>query len=867
MLIEMFARGTGAGRGPVDYCIAAVVPAFDPQTRQRIPGQFVRRDPPPVVLAGDPARTTMLIDSSSNRWRYSSGVIAFADDDDPSAEQQREVMADFEAMAFSGLEREQYDILWIRHEHEGNVELHFVVPRIELRTGKALNIAPPGYAKTFDTWRDSWNYAQGWASPSDPSRARLVQRDDHVLKIEAAALRAGLKTADDPKALIGEYLVQRMEAGQIRGRADVLASLEEAGLTINRQGRDYISVKDGDAKPIRLKGVIYEQQFGFEFDRASAIRLELGIARGQVESQDAGGRESDRGPDPERAAAAREQLAQLVAGRAAFNASRYRPAARIAGQPDIEHGREPVIGAGSNDQQAVGAGERVGSHLDRPGQVGPRPLGAGGEAATDGREGREQDPGRGRGAGGEVAPAGDLDAGSSGSILPLELRRDLGLVELVKPVADSDRAGRFDLAGTEGNDLADVPGQSALPAFWQQLKTIAGGIYDRAREAIGRWISEAVEAVRAGHAALVQSELGLAAAGAGMQSANQQLHLSIASLERANAGVARDAPRACGVLKMQRDDELTRFKTDINLAEYAQAQGYEIDKRESSRASTVLRRGQDKIIVATDTDGHGIYFSVRDDADHGSIIDFVQRREGLNLGQVRKELRPWASGAAAPVQRPAATRPRKPEPSSADRRQVLATWSKMQPQPDGGHPYLVEQRGIDPELLADPRFAGMVRIDARGNAVFPHFDRDGITGYELKNEGFTGFAKHGEKALWHTANLGRAPRIVIVESAIDALSHAQISGDTDAAYVSVGGSMSDKQRELVRSMLEKAGDVRIVLATDNDEAGDALAEQIAALAPASARIERDAPTSKDWNDQLRDEQLRKERSRSYGLSL
>ena len=92
---------------------------------------------------------------------------------------------------------------------------------------------------------------------------------------------------------------------------------------------------------------------------------------------------------------------------------------------------------------------------------------------------------------------------------------------------------------------------------------------------------------------------------------------------------------------MQRADELERFKSQINLAEYAQAQGYEIDRKESSRASTVMRSGGDKIIVATDTDGHGIYFSVRDDADHGSIIDFVQKRQGLNLGQVRKELRPW----------------------------------------------------------------------------------------------------------------------------------------------------------------------------------------------------------------------------------
>jgi hypothetical protein len=47
----------------------------------------------------------------------------------------------------------------------------------------------------------------------------------------------------------------------------------------------------------------------------------------------------------------------------------------------------------------------------------------------------------------------------------------------------------------------------------------------------------------------------------------------------------------------------------------------------------------DKVIVKRDADQHYVYFSVRDERDDGSIIDFAMRRKGLNLGQVRKELR------------------------------------------------------------------------------------------------------------------------------------------------------------------------------------------------------------------------------------
>jgi hypothetical protein len=36
-----------------------------------------------------------------------------------------------------------------------------------------------------------------------------------------------------------------------------------------------------------------------------------------------------------------------------------------------------------------------------------------------------------------------------------------------------------------------------------------------------------------------------------------------------------------------------------------------------------------------------------------------------------------------------------------------------------------------------------VRIDSRGNAVFPHFDGAGLCGYEIKNQRFTGFAAGG----------------------------------------------------------------------------------------------------------------------------
>src|SRR5580704_4898468 len=98
------------------------------------------------------------------------------------------------------------------------------------------------------------------------------------------------------------------------------------------------------------------------------------------------------------------------------------------------------------------------------------------------------------------------------------------------------------------------------------------------------------------------------------------------------------------------DGELDSFKR-IDLRAYAASQGYALDKRESSRSSAVMRHANgDKIVIKINaSNGRYGYFSVRDEKDNGTIIDFLQNREKLNFGEIRKELRPWAGAAPLPV--------------------------------------------------------------------------------------------------------------------------------------------------------------------------------------------------------------------------
>jgi len=303
------------------------------------------------------------------------------------------------------------------------------------------------------------------------------------------------------------------------------------------------------------------------------------------------------------------------------------------------------------------------------------------------------------------------------------------------------------------------------------------------------------------------------------------------------------------------DRELDAFKREIDLRQFAVSLGYEIDRRESWRGSTVLRRGADKIVVKRNGNGHYVFFSVREDEDHGTVIDFVERRQHLSLGAVRKVLRPWIGRTATPMQFPAL------EPTSSDRMRVECAYRGMADVPR--YPYLEQNRCVPIAVLWSPRFAGRMRMDSRGNTVFPHFDAAGLCGYEIKNRGFTGFAAGGEKGLWFSHTRGDDRRLILTESAIDALSHAALFPDVEdqTRYASLGGKPSRRQMGLLQATIAKLPEgAEIVAAFDADPAGRRLAGEIRqVVSNGASRTERSdlmfrshLPTQEgeDWNNVL-----------------
>ena len=304
MLIKFFRNGKGAGAGPVGYLVAGKVLAYD-DNRDLIRDadgepMTVTREPLPEVLRGNPDRTEALIDASRHQWTYRAGVISFAAEDAPTEEQQAEVMDNFERLAFAGLDPTQYEVLWVRHTHEDRVELHFCTPRLELTSGRSLNIAPPGYQNAFDSLRDVMNQRHGWADPMELERTQEV-RDT----IETPTRAQG---RDELHA----WILDQVSVGLITDRGSMLDALTDAGFDIPRAAKAYLTAQDPDTgERWRLKGEIFHEDW----------------------QADAAEREAERGPGHDQAGLRRldgiptgelqDRFEQNCDHRASYNRDRY----------------------------------------------------------------------------------------------------------------------------------------------------------------------------------------------------------------------------------------------------------------------------------------------------------------------------------------------------------------------------------------------------------------------------------------------------------------------------------------------------------------------------------------------------------------
>lgn len=336
MLIKFFKNGQGGGAGPVDYLIEREVVAYDDNRNalRDSDGNIVmfKREPLPEVLRGDPDQMRHLIDACQHQWSYRAGVLSFTGEDAPTSQQQNVVMDAFEDLAFAGLQPNQRSILWVCHSHEDRIELHFVTPRMELATGRSLNIAPPGYQKTYDALRDVLNKEHGWNDPQAPERAREVKS-----LIESI-------TRGEGRELIHDWIFSRIETGEIRDRIGIIEHLTRAGFDIPRSGKNYITVLDPESNERwRLKGDIFRE----DWTRQNTVER----------TAERTGREPSRSGSRLDAISLedlRERLHDITERRATYNRERYPVAVEHIPQNEQERSTEiPDFGSDKFDRYSA----------------------------------------------------------------------------------------------------------------------------------------------------------------------------------------------------------------------------------------------------------------------------------------------------------------------------------------------------------------------------------------------------------------------------------------------------------------------------------------------------------------------------------
>jgi len=704
------------------------------------------------ILRGDPYYVATVADSLSFKHKYTSGVIAWAPEDNPTPEQIRAVLEDYEKTAFAGLSQDRYAFSAVLHIEKKGINIHTFCARVDLATGRSLNIAPPGHLKVYDAIRDYYNHKNGWSRPDDPERARLWRPGSHSY-IRAAQVRAGLEVEPDTRGLIGSYLEQRVLEKEINNRDDVLDALKEVGLKITRASKpggkhQYVTVKDPKSgQKYRLKGALYDANFDREqFERET---------KNKDERRPGGNRKLNQRAAHE----AFEKMRKDRIRRAEYNRKKY-------SLPKL-----------SDPQRHPDIRERSDQGVDQA--IGDRPV-----------------------------------------PLNRHLRRKLGadaIPNLEYPKPTTDKAT---------NTGADSGAKATTSTDAEEIKHGTDRTGKQSHTVVDR-IAETVCAINQA-----------------IRNVGRKISTTCSSIDKSLQRTSPDLLRERG--KRVMNNELSTFKREINLAEYAAGRGFKKDARKSGRTMVIMRREGDKIGIFRGRGGDQMFHDFRSLAG-GTVIDFVQNEIGKNLGFVRKELRAYLSNPAPQVHiaKPKAK-------ATAEEQTIALADEKKNLQPLDDKTYL-RGRGIN-YALDDPWFQNSVVQDRRGNVCFPHKNEQGFCGVEKKNQGFTGYTKNTEKGVWMSSAPEQFDQIVFCESGIDCLSHAELHPDNNAAYISIAGQMSAEQEEFIKTILERNKDKEIIAAFDHDPAGVQYASDLKRLCDEAGvhKFTEQLPPQlgKDWNDVL-----------------
>ena len=303
MMVRVFRAGRSNGQSPVNYLLSDTDHTGTKRTIK------------PEVLEGSPATTIAVINSIQRQHKYVSGVIAFRQEEKPTRDQMHEVIRAFKKTVAPGVKEDAFNSLWVLHQEKGNTELHFVLAMTHLPTGRRWNPHPPG-EKNLDLYRQFvsvMNETMGFA--------QVVPNPFHALMGDFEHKAPRGKEKQRKTLLLMKEIGRAIQSGKVNNRGALCEFLdEELGVTVTRQGRDYLSVRlPGTERAIRLKGAVFQHDADYRTMRGASSAKPRPVMLTGLEFQQA-----------------KQTLHVLVQERHAFNEKAYQPR---TGLPRQKRGR------------------------------------------------------------------------------------------------------------------------------------------------------------------------------------------------------------------------------------------------------------------------------------------------------------------------------------------------------------------------------------------------------------------------------------------------------------------------------------------------------------------------------------------------
>jgi hypothetical protein len=248
MIIRIFRSGISKGESPVNYLL------------NNIDHSGNERAVKPELLEGNPQTTIDVINSIQRKYKYISGCISFRDSEKPTKAQLYDVIDDFKKTFCPGLNGDNYNSLFVLHKDKTNTEVHFIFANQELKSMRRFNIHFPGKQNIafFESFVKVSNQKLGYAQVI-PDPIKIAFTDFERKTPEGREDKSN-------KRWIQQSIIKEVTKGNIKNRADLCKHLDEnLGITITRQGKDYLSVKlPGALKAKRLRGPLYSEDADYQ---------------------------------------------------------------------------------------------------------------------------------------------------------------------------------------------------------------------------------------------------------------------------------------------------------------------------------------------------------------------------------------------------------------------------------------------------------------------------------------------------------------------------------------------------------------------------------------------------------------------------